>query len=543
MMWRGRLSESSLELFKVRCNRRGVLALKNLGTGLAILLSIWFGNSISAQEAAKVFDYQDVVKKAEALAKQPYAAPTMELSPDLQHLDYDQYRRIRFLPEHALWPGAPYRIGFHHPGYRSLTPVLFHEIEKDRLRDIAFSPSYFFYDSPINFSGHEQFVGFRAYVPEKQSGLLDEFIVFQGASYFRAVAKGVAWGLSARGLGVNIGISAPEEFPIFREFWMRKPNPGDEALQFYALLDGPSVTGGYQFSVKYGETTVVDVKATVFIRQKPEVLVFAPLSSMFYFGGNTVNKPILKPDYQPTGKMDFSMNKTDFNRREFRPQVHDSDGVLMDTTSGEKLWVPLNNPRSVNVRRFSSVVSFSLVQRDRDLSDYLDREANYHRRPTVTVVPKSDFGPGYVRLLEFPTADEYTDNIGVGWEPQAIPDPGGHIELAYQLLWRGDEPNTDQFRVVSTTVRPNPAANETRFLVEYAKPEKGETIPVAELRPLIQTGDGAQVKDIEFTPTNRGWLVGFTVFTPNASQPLDISCVILRRDVFSSEKWLYLLNI
>jgi glucans biosynthesis protein len=215
----------------------------------------------------------------------------------------------------------------------------------------------------------------------------------------------------------------------------------------------------------------------------------------------------------------------------------------MDTTSGEKLWVPLNNPRSVNVRRFSSVVSFSLVQRDRDLSDYLDREANYHRRPTVTVVPKSDFGPGFVRLLEFPTADEYTDNIGVGWEPQALPEPGGHIEIAYQLLWRGDEPNTDQFRVVSTTVRPNPAANETRFLVEYAKPEKGETIPVAELRPLIQAGEGAQVKDIEFTPTNRGWLIGFTVFNPNASQPLDISCVILRRDVFYSEKWLYLLNI
>jgi glucans biosynthesis protein len=164
-------------------------------------------------------------------------------------------------------------------------------------------------------------------------------------------------------------------------------------------------------------------------------------------------------------------------------------------------------------------------------------------RPSVTAIPKSDFGPAFVRLLEIPSSDEYSDNIVAGWQPQTPPAPGSSLEFAYQLKWRGDEPDTNQFRVLSTTVRPSPGSSETRFAIEYGKPDSGETIPVAELRPYILAGQGAQVKDVQFTPTDRGWLVGFTVFDPNFSRPLDISCVILRRDTFCSEKWQYLLNI
>jgi glucans biosynthesis protein len=505
------------------------------------LLAIWFVSTAYADP--EVFGYNDIVQKAESLSKQPFAPQFQELSPDLRNLDYDLYRRIRFLPDRSVWPDLPFRLGFFHPGYYFKRRVLFHAVEKDRVRDIPFSPDYFYYDKPINFAGHEAFVGFKAFVPSTQPGIQDEFMSFLGASYFRAIPKGLHWGLSNRGLAVNVGINGPEEFPDFREFWMVKPNPNDDALRFYALLDSDSVTGGYQFTARFGETTTIDVKATLFFRKKPEVLALAPLTSMFYFGGNTVNKPVLKPDYQPGGKHEFSMNKTDFNRREFRPQVHDSDGLLLDTVSGEKVWVPLENPRTANVRRFSNVVSYSLVQRDRNLDDYLDREADYHERPSATVIPQSDFGPGYVRLLEIPTSDEYTDNIVASWELQNPPDVGGKFEFAYQVRMRGDEPNPGQFRVLSTTVRPNPGSNETRFTVEYGKPEKGETIPVAELRPFVHADQGGQVKDIQFTPTDRGWLVSFTVFNPNASQAMDLSCVLLRRETFCSEKWQYLLNI
>ena len=356
-----------------------------------VLLALILARATVAGEE-NVFGYRDVVQKAEALSKQPFAIQNQELSPDLQHLDYDLYRRIRFLPERSVWRDAPYRLGFFHPGYYFKRRVLFEEIEKDRLRDIPFSPEYFYYDKTLNFGGHETFVGFKAFVPSSQPGIQDEFMSFLGASYFRAIAKGLHWGLSSRGLAVNAGLNGPEEFPDFREFWMRKPNPSDDFLEFYALLDSESLTGGYQFVVRYGAITTMDIKATLFVRKKVEVLVLAPLTSMFYFGGNTVSKPTLKPDYQPTGKTEFSMHKTDFHRREFRPQVHDSDGLLLETSSGEKLWAPLNNPRSVSVRLFSNVLSYSMVQRDRNLNDYLDREAEYHLRPTLTVIPKSDFG-------------------------------------------------------------------------------------------------------------------------------------------------------
>ena len=509
---------------------------------LTVLFAVCLASTAVAQEE-NVFGYRDVVQKAEALSKQPFVPQNQVLSPDLQNLDYDLYRRIRFLPERSVWRDSPYHLGFFHPGYYYKRRVVFQGIEKDRIRDIPFSPYYFYYDKPLSFSGHESFVGFKAFVPSSQSGVQDEFMSFLGGSYFRVIAKGLHWGLSSRGLAVNTGINQPEEFPDFREFWMRKPNPKDDFLEFYALLDSESVTGGYEFVVRYGAITTMDVKATIFIRKKPEVLIIAPLTSMFYFGGDTVNKPTLKPDYQPTGKAEFSMNKTDFHRREFRPQVHDSDGLLLDTVSGEKLWTPLNNAKSVSVRRFSNVLSYSLLQRDRNLNDYLDREAEYHLRPSVTVIPKSDFGPGFVRLVELPSEDEYSDNIVAGWEPQNPPEQGTSFEFAYQMKWRGDEPDTNQFRVLSTTVRPSPGSNETRFAIEFGKPDNGETIPVAELRPYILVGQGAQVKDVQFTPTDRGWLVSFTIFDPNSSQPMDISCVILRRDTFCSEKWQYLLNI
>ena len=521
------------------CHRPGAMKIWTVvGLSLAMI-----GPTVA--DESPMFGYQDVVSRAEELSKQPFTPQLQQLSEDLQKLDYDLYFRIRFLPEHTVWPGLPYRLGFFHPGSYLKKRVVMHAIEPDRIRDIPFSPSYFHYDKQVIFSGQEDFVGFKVFTPSARAGVQDEFLSFLGASYFRAISRGLHWGASARGIAVNTGVAEPEEFPDFREFWVRQPQPGDSNLQFFALLDGPSVAGGYEFNVHYGDVTTMDIRATIFIRKKPEVLALAPLTSMFYFGENTVNKPTLKPDYQGKSRTEFSMTGTNFMRREFRPQVHDSDGILMDTVSGEKLWAPLDNPKAVEIRRFSDVTSYALLQRDRDVSHYLDREAEYQRRPTVQVIPQSGFNAGYVRLLEIPASDEYTDNMVAAWEVQNPPEAGGRLEFAYRILWTGAEPDVDQFRVLSTTVRPSPQSNETRFTIEYGKPEKQETIPVAELRPHIVVSQNGQVKDVQFTPTDKGWLVSFTIFNPNpgsSSQPLDISCVILRRDNFCSEKWQYLLH-
>jgi glucans biosynthesis protein len=171
-----------------------------------VLLALILARVAIAQEE-NVFGYREVVQKAEALSKQPFVIQNQELSHDLQNLDYDLYRRIRFLPERSVWRDSPYRLGFFHPGYYFKRRVLFEEIEKDRLRDIPFSPEYFYYDKTLSFSGHETFVGFKAYVPSSQPGVQDEFMSCLGASYFRAIAKGLHWGLSWRGLAVNNGIN------------------------------------------------------------------------------------------------------------------------------------------------------------------------------------------------------------------------------------------------------------------------------------------------------------------------------------------------
>src|SRR4029077_13767296 len=140
--------------------------------------------------------------------------------------------------------------GFLHPGYYFKRRVLFEVVEKELHRDIPFSTEYFYYDKPLQFTGHEAFVGFKAFVPSLQPGIQDEFMSFLGASYFRAIAKGLHWGLSSRGLAVIPGINGPEEFPDFREFWMREPSSGEDYVEFYALLDSESVTGGYEFVVR-----------------------------------------------------------------------------------------------------------------------------------------------------------------------------------------------------------------------------------------------------------------------------------------------------
>jgi glucans biosynthesis protein len=506
-----------------------------------VLLVFGFSRVLLGQ-SEPVFGFNDLARKAQQLAAQPFTPQLEEFSPDLSRLDYDHYRRIRFLPERSVWRNLPYRLGFFHPGYYYNRSVLFTAIEARRARDIPFCPAYFHYDQPINFSGHEHFVGFRAYVPAATPGDQDEFMAFLGASYFRAIAKGLQWGLSSRGLGINTGASGPEEFPDFRAFWVRQPQSREAPLEFYALLDSESVTGAYRFDVRYGENTTMDVQVSLFWRKQAEVALLAPLTSMFYFGANTVDRPTLKPDYQPTGKMDFGMNKTDFNRREFRPQVHDSDGLLMDTPSGEKLWAPLENPKSMVIRQFADATGFSLMQRDRDVAHYLDQEAAYHRRPSLTVVPKN-LGSGRVRLLELPSVNEYTDNIVAGWQPLDSPAAGARSDYSYQLVWRGDDPDQDQFRVVSTTLRPSPSSSETLINVEYARAVHGETIPVEQLHPLVLSGTGGEIKNVQFTPTESGWLVTFTVHALSTNpSDLELSCVILRGDKSCSEKWLYLLN-
>src|SRR5664279_1780151 len=289
----------------------------------ALLLSV-------LASAAAAFGFEDIGARASSLAAVPYKAPAINLPPQLRDLDYDAYRDIRFKPEKALWRAEklPFELMFFHQGRAVPEPVRINVIEPSGEHRVAFDPALFDYGKnkldPQMLRGLG-FNGFRVHSALNKPGYKDEVVVFQGASYFRALGKGQSYGLSARGLAVDTAAAAGEEFPRFVEFWIERPRAGATSLTIYALLDSRRVAGAYRFVLTPGPETVMQVTARLYLREKIDKLGIAPLTSMYAFGEN-----------QP-------------GRDDYRPEVHDSDGLSIQLGNGEWIWRPLVNPRRLLV--------------------------------------------------------------------------------------------------------------------------------------------------------------------------------------------------
>jgi glucans biosynthesis protein len=259
--------------------------------------------------------------------------------------------------------------------------------------------------------------GFRVRSRINSNKVWDEFLVFQGASYFRAVAKNLLYGLSARGLAINTAEPSGEEFPAFTHFWIERPSAHASALVIYALLESESTTGAYRFTVQPGVETLTDVDLTLFPRTEMRVAGIAPLTSMFLF------------DETNRGRLD-----------DYRPEVHDSDGLQVATASGEQIFRPLANPSKLQVSTFTTQQpkGFGLVQRSRQQSDFQDFDAQYERRPSAWVEPQGEWGAGSVELVEIPSGRETNDNIVVFWRPTSPLTPGHPAHFAYRIIWNAE---------------------------------------------------------------------------------------------------------
>ena len=267
--------------------------------------------------AAPPFTFEDVTSRAQQLAKENFKDPRGEVPAWLTQITYDQWRDIRFRSERSLWRDKrlPFQVQFFHPGLYYDRTVVINVVDAKGVRPIPFSPSDFDYGKNEFASRVPQnlgFAGFRVHAPIKKKDYYDEVIVFLGASYLRAVGKDEVFGLSARAVAIDTALSSGEEFPYFKEFWLVTPSPTAKDLTIYALVDSPSLTGAYQFAVKPGDQTIVAVDARLFLRREVQKLGIAPLNSMFLHGEN-------------------SMPATE----DFRPEVHDSDGLLVNFGSGE----------------------------------------------------------------------------------------------------------------------------------------------------------------------------------------------------------------
>ena len=362
------------------------------------------------------FGFEDVLKRARELGTAAFEANPPPLPEALAKLDFDAWRDIRFRRDKALLgqDGGPFRLEMFHLGHIYPRPVTVNIVREGIATPVPYAASLFDYGRnkidkplPLNLG----FAGFRLLYPLNRPDVLDEVAAFLGASYFRFLGRKQRYGMSARGLAVGAG-TANEEFPFFREFWIETPGPLAERVTIYGLLDGASVTGAYRFDLYPGLDSVMEVSSTLFPRRAGAKLGLAPLTSMFF----------------------TSQNDRRFSD-DFRPELHDSDGLLLHSGTGEWLWRPLRNPMEAETSAFlaKDVQGFGLLQRDRVFEDYQDIDLAYELRPSYWVEPKVGWGDGRVELVELPTLDETNDNIVASWVPNEPTDPGKPLTVAYTI--------------------------------------------------------------------------------------------------------------
>jgi glucans biosynthesis protein len=499
---------------------------------LATCLLLAFGAAATARDPApRGFDFEVLQYRAKALAAQPYQEPKRHVPAWLLKYDYDQHRDIRFDPMRAWWRDArlPFQLQFFHPGWLFSKPVQIHELNAKGEQLIEFSPRLFDYGRN-KLEGHIPadmgFAGFRIHYPLNRADYSDELAVFLGASYFRALGKDMHYGLSARGLAVNTAEAGGEEFPAFEEFWVERPAGSARAITVYALLNSPSVAGAYRFLIMPGAATVMDVKAAVYCRKNPVVFGIAPLTSMYAHGENS-----------------------GWSQSDYRPEVHDSDGLLMETGAGEWLWRPLVNPRNVRVSSFQDTAphGFGLLQRDREFRHYDDLEAYYHARPSAWVEPVGNWGPGAVRLVELPTADETNDNIVAFWVPAQLPPPGEPVQFEYRLHWLMEPGGRPPAGYVSSTrlaaVLGHP--EQRRFVIEFDGRYLDREPADRETKAVVTAGEGARLVGEAVVQKNNftgAWRVAFAITPDGSGRPVELRAFLQKGSHGLTETWSYLWN-
>jgi glucans biosynthesis protein len=491
--------------------------------GVALVVPI-----LTSTAGEPVFDFVELCARARKMAAQEYRSPQGEVPGWLKNLSYDQLRRIEFDGRTSLWgkEGLPFAVQYLHPGFLLDRTVRVNELEGTRARVVPFRRDYF------NYRGVEAgpmpesmgFAGFRVMYPFRGHGQPpDEVGSFAGASYFRFLCAGAAYGLSARGLALDTGEPTAEEFPRFTEFWLERPAKGARALVILALLDSPSVAGAYRFTITPGASTGVEVKAVVYFRKQAKVVGVAPLTSMFWRGEN-------------------SNSATD----DFRPEVHDSDGLSMQTGGGEWLWRPLVNHRHLRVATFAdeNPRGFGLLQRDRSFESYQDLEAMYHARPSTWVETLGKWGKGGVRLVEIPTSTEFDDNIVAMWVPASSPRPGESLEFEYRLHWflEGRGPPAGVVRATRTGKTAYYEPGLHRFVVDFDGPGLQALGAGTELTPIVTGGDGARLNhtSIQKNRINGSWRVAFTIRPDGAGLPVELRCFVRGASGALTETWSYL---
>lgn len=508
-------------------SRRGLLAAA-AGAG-----AFWALPGLAARAAEEglqlgspsPFSFDLLKERARALAGRPYREPEIRASDVLEAVDYDAHQKLKFRDEATLWGDDETRPGvrFFHLGRFFKAPVGMHVVEKGQARQILYRSGYF--DMPADHVARAlpEDIGFAGFRVMGEGGKTDWLAVL-GASYFRTAGPFDQYGLSARGLAVDTAASRPEEFPRFTDFWME--GAGNGGLIVYALLDSPSVTGAYRIvSQAPNKGIVQNIDAALYVREPIERLGIAPLTSMFWYGEN--NREIA---------------------RDWRPEIHDSDGLEIWTGAGERIWRPLVNPPQVTVNSFldRDPRGFGLMQRDREFGHYEDDGVFYDRRASVWVEPLGAWGEGSVQLVEIPTDDEIHDNIVAFWVPREPVEAGAEFDLAYRLHWLADAPHASPVaRVVATRIgmggvpgQPRPPGVR-KFAVDFDGSGMAGLGRDSGVEAVIATSRGTISGEVAYpVVSTERWRVVFDLETAGPG-PVDLRMYLRKGADALSETWIY----
>ena len=480
---------------------------------------------------AEPFDFARLKGQARGLAASAYLPPPRVLPKVLDELDYDGYQSLRFESARALWAAQAlnFRAEFFHRGYHLKERVRLFEVVDGQAQEIAYDPALFdFRKTGVHADSLPKDLGYAGLRLNFRTNWKADIAAFLGASYFRAVGgESLQYGMSARGLAIDTGLDHGEEFPIFTAFWLQRPAPDAARLTLYALLDSPSVAGAYCFDITPGATLTMDIDSALYPRKPIERLGVAPLTSMFQCGEN-----------------DRRMGN------DWRPEIHDSDGLSLHTGSGEWIWRPLVNPSGIRVNTFvdENPHGFGLLQRDRNFDHYQDDGVYYEHRPSVWVEPKSAWGKGSVQMLEMPAPDETVDNIAAWWCPAEKPAPGQELLFSYRLHWGTQLPfATPRGRVVATRTGIGGVIGHKReyfserFAVDFIGGQLTALAKNAKVEPVISASRGrVEITSARPQAEINGYRAMFDLRpTDDSPEPIDLRLFLRLDNQPLTETWIY----
>jgi glucans biosynthesis protein len=489
--------------------------------------------ALLASARAFAFGFEDVDARAKALAATSYSPPR-EAPQFIREVGYDQYRGMRFQTGNNLWADdrSRFQVTPVMPGgvYRIIVPI--NVVDGDAVTPLAFRKEHFKYDEE-ELAGRIPddlgYAGFELSYPLTTRNVQDKFLVFAGASYFRVIAAAAPqWGLSARGAAIDTGVATGEEFPDFVEYWLVRPSRDASRMTIYALLDGPRLSGAFEFVVAPGTETALDVRAVLYTRASIALLGIAPLTSMYYYGENAP---------RPRGA--------------WRPEVHDSDGLAV-RAGGESLWRPLLAPPGVQSDAFAAagIESFGLFQRDTSFASYEDPGARYDRRPSALVETRAGFDDGRVVLVQLPTNNEYMDNVVAFWAAPGAVEAGARLEHRYRLRFGPPAIAGATLAQVTHTfvgrdlVGADAKAGSFRVIVDFAGGRLGRMRESAAVSADVDVGSGGQVieRQLERIEATGEWRLSMLA-RPAGNAPLTLRAVLRANGEALTETWDYLLPV